>query len=83
MPRQSDDSNVVTEVFAPELSPDAELLRHAKDVGFHGEVAVAMSGVSSVDGQIVEVVRTGQLGCFELIWSLWAMLVVLGNCHCL
>ena len=69
MPRQSDDSNVVTEVFAPELSPDAELLRHVKDVGFHGEVAVAMSGVSSVDGQIIEVVRTGQLGCFERVLS--------------
>ena len=67
MPRQSDDSNVVAEVLAPELSPDAELLRHVQDVGFHGEVAVAVSGVGSVDGQIVEVVRAGQLGCFERV----------------
>ena len=50
MPRQSNDANVVAEVLAPELSPDAELLRHVQDVGFHGEVAVAVSGLGSVDG---------------------------------
>ena len=69
MPGQPDDPDVVTEVLATELGPDAEVACHLKDEVLGLNVAEAMTRHVSGGGEAVEIPRACVLGHLERVLS--------------
>ena len=70
MTRQTDDADVVSKIFAAELSAETEFLRGFFEFGFEFDVADGVAEFVTFGGKGVVIFNRSFLYCFEILFSL-------------